>query len=246
MTKDELFTELKVKFKKIIEENNIDQHVIKLNCKLLSPEEAIGITKRKDYPILTGKEIMLSAEFQGEIGQAFTDAPSAGSETLSDIIEADIANDPHALAVFIATLNAVTRKLGISDKTVHCKNEEPELCAAELVRYISSNYGNPKIALIGYQPAMLEHLSKVFNVRVLDLNPENIGETRYGVTVEHGMDSYSDAVMWADIILCTGSTVCNGSVVNFIDIGKEVLFFGTSISGAAELLGLKRLCFKAV
>lgn len=243
MTNDVLYLTLQRKFQMLVKENGIEQQNIKLNCKLLSPEEAIGITKRKDFPILTGKEVMLTAEFQGEVGQAFTDAPSAGTQTLESIINSDILNDPHARSVFIATLNAVTRKLGISEKTVHCKNDEPEQCACELVKHIQAQYANPKIALIGYQPAMLERLSENFQLRVLDLNPDNIGELRYGIKVENGIDSYESAIQWADLILCTGSTICNGSIVNFIDIGKEVLFFGTTLSGAASLLNLKRICF---
>jgi len=245
MIGNELYEILQQKFKSLVEESGIEQQSIKLNCKLLSPEEAIGITKRRDFPILTGKEIMLTAEFEGEIGQAFTDAPSAGTQSLESIINSDIINDPHARSIFIASLNAVTKKLGVSEKTVHCKNEEPELCANELVKYIEAKYENPRVALIGYQPAMLERLSNNFRLRVLDLNPDNIGQFRYGIKVEDGIDSYESVIQWADLILCTGSTICNGSIVNYINIDKEVLFFGTTLSGAAPLLNLKRVCFYA-
>jgi uncharacterized protein (DUF4213/DUF364 family) len=245
MTQNELFTMLKQRFQKLVKEHCIEQQKIRLNCRLLTPEEAIGITKRKDFPILTGKEIMLSAEFQGEQGQAFTDAPSAGTETLENILNSDIINDAHARSIFIAAMNAVTKKLGLSEKTVHCKNDEPEKCACDLANYIKDSYGSPKISLIGYQPAMLERLSDKFKVRVLDLNPDNIGEVRYGVKVEDGLDSYQSAIEWADLILCTGSTICNGSIVNFMDIGKEVLFFGTTLSGAATFMNVKRLCLYA-
>ncbi|MFA5657852.1 MAG: DUF364 domain-containing protein [Oscillospiraceae bacterium] len=245
MTKEYFYNKLREEFKRLIELNGLNAQTVSVGCRLLSPNEAIGITERKDFPILTGKEIMLSAELQGELGQAFTDAPSAGKASLSEIINADILENQHDLSVFIASLNAVMKKLGLTDRTVHCKNDEPEICAGKISDYIKSCYGNPKIALIGYQPAMLEKLSGDFSVRVLDLNDENIGEKRYGVTVENGIDAYASAVEWADLILCTGSTVCNGSIVNFIDIGKEVLFFGTTLSGAARLMNLKRICFCA-
>lgn len=245
MTKEYLYQTLQDKFRDIVKTHHLETQTIAVNCKLLSPEEAIGITKRKDFPILVGKEIMLSAEFQGEYGQAFTDAPSAGKETLSEILSADIINNDHSRAVFIAALNAVMKKLKFADKSVHCRNDEPELCACKLIEFITSEYKNPQIALIGYQPAMLERLSERFSVRVLDLNPDNIGQNRYGVKVEHGIDDYKSVIEWTDLVLCTGSTICNGSIVNFIDIGKEVLFFGTTLSGAAELLKLKRVCFYA-
>ncbi|WMJ87964.1 hypothetical protein [Anaerocolumna sp. MB42-C2] len=50
-------------------------------------------------------------------------------------------------------------------------------------------------------------------------------------------------VKWADLVLCTGSTICNGSIVNFLNLDKEVLFFGTTLAGAAQMLSLKRVCF---
>ena len=48
---------------------------------------------------------------------------------------------------------------------------------------------------------------------------------------------------YAELILCTGSTLCNGSIVDYLNLDTEVLFFGTSASGAAALLGFKRVCF---
>ena len=112
-----------------------------------------------------------------------------------------------------------------------------------MAEYIKAHYGQPKIALVGYQPAMLEKLSSEFELRVLDLNPENIGKDRYGIRVEHGMDDYQSVVLdWAELVLCTGSTLSNGSIVNFIDIGTPVVFFGITIAGTAEILGLERVC----
>ena len=66
---------------------------------------------------------------------------------------------------------------------------------------------------------------------------------RSGVLVEDGMSAYQGVVRdWAELVLCTGSTLCNGSFVNFLDIGKPVLFFGTSCAGAARILGAERFC----
>ena len=145
--------------------------------------------------------------------------------------------------MFIAALNAVTRHLGLAEGTIHCKNEEPETCAEQIVQYIKETYGSPKITLVGFQPAMLENLSRAFELRVLDLNPDNVGKVKYGVKIEHGKDDYEDAVQWANLILCTGSTLSNGSIVDYMGIGREVVFYGTTLAGAARLLGLKRVCF---
>ena len=111
--------------------------------------------------------------------------------------------------------------------------------------YLKENYGSPKILQVGYQPAIFQNLAENFEMRILDLNPENVGTEKYGVTVEHGIDAYEDALAWADLVLCTGSTICNGSVVRYLDIGKDVIFYGTTLAGAASILGLKRGCFEA-
>ena len=246
MTKEILYNQLKKQFSEILDKYEIKNDVILVSCRSLKPEEAIGKTKRKDFPILTGKDVMIQAEYRGAKGQAFTDAPAVYSGTLKEIVEMDIVNDSHNRGIFIATMNAVMAFLGICKGTVHCQTNGPEQCAEEMKQYLERSYPNIKrIALIGYQPALVEMLSKSkYEVRVLDLNPENIGQKKFGICIEDGVlmkeeirDSY------AELILCTGSTLCNGSIIDYLEIDAEVLFFGTSASGAAPLLGLKRVCF---
>lgn len=246
MTKEELFITLKEKLIKIIEERDLMEKEIKVNCRALTPEEAIGIQERQDLPILAGSEVMIQAEFDGGIGQAFTSTPALFHGTLQDVLNLDIINNDYDRGIFIATLNAVTRRCSLCDRSIHCKDKGPKDCAKKAMEYLKIIYGeNRKIAQIGYQPFMLEQLSKTFkNVRVLDLNPDNVGDVRFGIKVLDGVKDYEETVLqWADLVLCTGSTLGNGSIVNFLDIGKDVLFYGTTGSGAAELMGWKRLCF---
>ena len=241
-----IYDELKIALSKILEENNLSKENIIIKSKTLTDEEAIGITKRKDFPLLTGKEIMLQAEFKGAIGQAFTSSPTVFKGTLEEIVDLDLENDDHAKGLFIASLNAIMRYLKLADRTIHCKNDEPELCGEEFKKHLKEDYSHVKIAIVGYQPAIIENLSEDFNVRVLDLSPENVGKDKFGITIEHGIDDYEEVIIdWADLVLCTGSTIANGSIVNFMNLDKEVIFFGTTIAGAAEILGLKRLCFKS-
>lgn len=243
MNQKELMDLLKDKFKTLVEENSLTMDEIHIVSKSLTPEEAIGNTRRKDFPILTGREVMLQAEYQGAKGQAFTDAPSEFKGTLREILALDLDKDLHSRGLFIASLNAVMAKIGLIEHTVHCRTEEPENCAGEILDIVKRDYKDRKIALIGYQPSILEALSKDFTVRVLDLNPKNVGQTRYGIKVEHGIDDYKEVVLdWSDVVLCTGSTLCNGTIVQYFDIGKEVIFFEITVAGAAKLLGLKRLC----
>lgn len=79
---------------------------------------------------------------------------------------------------------------------------------------------------------------------VLDLDPVNVGKMRYGGLVEDGSLVQNEVIhSYADLILCTGSTLCNGTIVDYMDLNVDVLFFGITLVGSAELLGLKRVCF---
>lgn len=98
-------------------------------------------------------------------------------------------------------------------------------------------------ALVGFQPALIAALSRRFSVKVLDLNPDNIGKVKDGCPVLDGEADRQAVVDWAGLVLCTGSTLCNGTIVDYLDLDKEVVFFGTTLAGAAPILGLKRACF---
>lgn len=243
MTKKELYDRLKKYMYDLLRENGLEEKSILIRAKGLSPEEAIGITERKDYPILTGKEVMLSAEFDGAKGQAFTSSPCEFKGTIKELLESDLLENEYDWSLFIAALNAVAMRLGRTDKTIHCRNDGPEKCAKSIRDYLGTHYNVKKIALIGYQPAILASLAENYTVRVLDLNPLNIDQIKSGCKVEDGNKSHEDVLKWTDLILCTGSTICNGSIVDYLDIEKEVIFFGTTLSGAAPCLGVKRLCF---
>ena len=66
---------------------------------------------------------------------------------------------------------------------------------------------------------------------------------RYGVTVEDGASAHEDLIAWADLILCTGSTICNGTITDYLDLETPVLFFGITAAGASRLMGWNRVCF---
>ncbi len=242
---EEFYGELKNRFFKLLEEKGLLLETVHLSTRALTSQEAIGTTKRKDFPIITGKDIMVQAECGGSLGQAFTDAPAVFQGTLKEVCDLNIVNSSHNRGIFIAALNAVMKHLGLSECTVHCRNDGPEQCAVDAADWVKKVHGNPKIGLIGYQPSLLERLSKEFSLRVADLNADNIGQTRYSVLVEDGgNDSVrEDICQWADLVLCTGSTVCNGTIVNFLPLEEKVVFYGTTLAGAAALMDLSRLCF---
>ena len=243
MDRHTLYETLRSALAAALEEHGLTGWAVTVRARGLTPEEAIGRTQRTDYPILTGKEVMLMAEFRGAMGQAFTDAPAHFEGSLDQVLALDLEGDPHSRGLFIATLNAVMKYLGRADNTVHCRDGGPELCARHMAQWVADAYGAPKIALVGFQPALIAALSQRFPLKVLDLNPDNIGKEKDGCPVLDGASGRQEAVDWADLVLCTGSTLCNGTIVDYLDLDKEVVFFGTTLAGAAPILGLKRACF---
>jgi hypothetical protein len=87
----------------------------------------------------------------------------------------------------------------------------------------------------------VESLAKNFPLRVLDLDPDNIGTQKFQVTVE-GPENTKDAIDWADLLLVTGTTLVNGTIGDFLG-RKPLLFYGTTIAGAAHLMNWDRFCY---
>lgn len=205
----------------------------------LTVEQAIGHPEGRDFPIQKGKEKLMEANFNNAKGQAFTDTYGNYEGRLADVARLDL-HDPQSRAIFVATLNAVMRGLNRTECTIHCKDAGPKECSALIAEHIRARHGEPKIGMVGYQPAMIGALSGSFDMRVLDLDPDNIGQMRHGAFIEGG-DATDDVLHWADLLLVTGTTLANGSIDMFL--GRlPVVFYGTTIAGAASIMGWERFC----
>lgn len=219
---------------------NMTGELIKIvSARPLSPEEAIGKPDRTDFPILKGKEVIMEAVFRDARGQAFTDMPGNFQDTIQNFLDLELQNN-FERAVFVAGFNAVMRHFGRANKTVHCKDSEPKACAEQLLAFVAGHFGRPKIAFIGYQPAMIEKLSTSFELRVIDLDKDNIGASRFGLVIE-GPDRTMEVLAWSDVVLATGSTCVNGTIVDFLD-KKPVVFYGITVAGPASIHGHHRFC----
>lgn len=247
-----MYTKLKTALVDLAEKNGLLESEINITAKILTPEEAIGETERKDFPLLRGKEFLMQADFQNALGQAFTNAPSNFRGKLKKILELEL-KDNSDRALFIATINAVMRYVGAADKTVHCKNKEPELCAGEIVRTIIDKYSaDIKIGIVGFQPAIIDNFSKNLtaqNVKVTDLDKGNINKIKYGVLIWDGRKMAAELFKTCDVILATGSTVVNDSLSHLISLSEEyrkpLYLYGTTVAGAGKILNMERLCFQA-
>jgi uncharacterized protein (DUF4213/DUF364 family) len=245
MTQD-IYNRIKENFSKLIDNKNFYNEKVVIRARILDPQEAIGNPERTDFPLLKGKERIMQADFKGSYGQAFTDMYGNYEGRLDQIINMNLSNN-YRRAIFVSTINAVMRYLNLIKGTIHCKDEDPEFCGEEIIKYISTNYGNPKIAFIGYQPSLVEHCSKKFKVNVLDLDKNNIGKKKFGLTILDGEKEIEKILKWSDLAIATGSTFVNGSAQKIIDQIKDkpILFYGVTVAGIAKLLNLNRFCYCA-
>lgn len=233
------FYMMQQELRRLIDEHSWQDEVVRVGVRTLTPEEAIGNPEDRDYPLIKGKERMMEAEFMGSRGQAFTDMYGEFSGTLAEVGDMELKNN-YRRAIFIATLNAVARHLAIVEKTIHCKDFEPPKCAKELVSYVRENYGQPRVVLVGLQPRMVEALAKEFELKVTDMDPENVGTRKFGIDIQ-GPESTADNIAWCELALVTGSTLTNDTLRTLLS-EKPTIFFGVTIAAPAYFLNLKRFC----
>ena len=238
MNINEIYLRLKTAMESEVKKHSLLDKKIDISYKPLTAKEAIGTPEHDDYPIIKGREVMMSAVFNGVSGQAFTDEYTDISLSVADLLQTD-HEKTRERAIFIAGFNAVYRFLDLCEKTIHCKDKEPVECAQNLI--LNQKFSGKKILVVGLQPRFLEYLAMHNTVRVLDLDPDNIDTERFGVKVEAGY-SYQEGLEWCDMIFATGSTIVNGTITDFIDKGKPAVFYGVTISAPSKVLGLSTYC----
>ncbi len=225
-------------FKRVIAPHSLLNDPVSVVARPLTAEEAIGHPEHNDYPLLKGKERMMEARFRGVPGQAYTDQIGNFEGTLADVLSLPMESNYHR-AVLVATLNAVLRALGIIDKSCHCKDRDPALCAPNLFTTLKA-FSPERIGMIGLQPRLFEEACRHYTVRVCDRDPDQIGRVKTGITIEPSK-AYQEIIAWCDLILATGTTLVNNTI-DALRIGKPIVFYGITISGTAKLLGLTHYC----
>jgi hypothetical protein len=88
---------------------------------------------------------------------------------------------------------------------------------------------------------MIEVLASVYQLRVIDFDPENIAKSINGIMVECE-ENTDDALEWCNIALVPSSTLVNGTIDRFLSRNCHTVYYGFTISGAAKLLHLHWLC----
>ena len=228
-------------------ERGLNEAAVTVSARPLTPEEAIGNPDRRDFPILEGRERVIEATVLGARGQAFTDSPSDFEGRFQAVLELPLTTNAHR-AVFLAATNAALAHLKLVTGTLHCKDDAPEQCAFEIA--MSARITDAQtVGLIGLNPAIASALVREFGpkaVRITDLNSQNIGIEKFGVTIWDGHTRTGELIQTRDLILVTGTTLVNGTFDEIINAAraarKRLVVYGITAAGVCRLMGLERWC----
>lgn len=231
--------QLRKHFLELVITHGFQNQEVEVRVKTLTPEESIGNPEHDDYPLTKGRERMMEALFMGSRGQAFTDMFGNFSGSMTEALELYPSNN-FRRAIFLSSLNALSRHLGIVDKTIHCKDDKPPQCAKELASMMKKNYGQARVAIVGLQPRMVEALSPEFEIRVTDMDSENIGKSKFGATIQ-GPEQTPDNLEWCDVALVTGTTLTNSTLSDIMK-DKTTILYGVTCAAASHFLNIKRFC----
>jgi uncharacterized protein (DUF4213/DUF364 family) len=247
-TKTSVLENSKMRLAEIVTKNRIlDAHVSVL-VKTLTPEEAIGVPGRRDFPIILGKERVVEAEVLGARAHAFTDSPGEFVGNLKEVLTLPLTSNRER-SIYVATLNATLKYLNLIENTIHCKDEDPERCGKEIASQILETWGKAKVGFIGLNPAVAENLIETFgaeNVRITDLNKQNVNSSKYGVKVWDGNEMTEELIKQSDVTLITGTTFVNGTFDDIMhcvqNYRKDYLIYGVTGAGICRLMGFNRIC----
>ena len=211
-------------------------------------KQAQQMMRQREKILSDLKERVVEASLHGAKGHAFTDSPREFRGTLREVLNLELTTSQNR-AIYVATLNAVFGGLKMVEKTVHCRDEEPEECASEIAELLLKKYGQARVGLIGLNPAIAEHFARAFGAESLcitDLNQDNIGASKFGVEIWDGKTRTEELIERSDLVVLTGSTLVNGTfdrIFNSIQQGKKTyVVYGVTAAGAAELTGFNRYC----
>ena len=238
----------KIQLIEIATKNRLLDAYVSVLVKTLTSQEAIGEPGRRDFPIILGKERVVEAEVLGARAHAFTDSPGEFVGDLKEVLNLPLTSNRER-SIYVATLNATLKYLNLIENTIHCKDENPERCGKEIASQLLKKWGKVKVGFIGLNPAIAENLIETFgseNVRVTDLNKQNIHSFKFGVKVWDGNEMTEELIKQSDVILITGTTFINGTFDHIMlcvqHYRKDYLIYGVTGAGICKLLGHNRIC----
>lgn len=235
------YTSLKLRFSALCHDNHLDDSYVSVKVDPTYHE--------KSGTALTGRT-RLEGSFLGHHGMSYSFNPFQFEGTVKELLSMDL-EEAADRAVFVAALNAVCGYIHPDIRTVHCSEEGSFVCTEKLVQQLrDTGYGCP--GLIGFQPSFLKALSSDYgNSNIACVDHDDIDEAvRRSADVDLLDEMHlQQLIAWSDVLVVTGATLVSGTLPHILEwaelSGKPVLFYGTSIAGAAYLMDLPRFCPEA-
>ena len=237
MNMNEIYDELKYRFTTLYGvEELMEQPVVIVpdnepETTLLPEGDVISAVNRPEYRV--------TAKICGSKGEAYTECPEGFEGTLGQVLKLPVS-EKGIDARILASMNAVMNHLGLCPGTMSEDPKDLAEYADALCRHITVEYGTGNLVLVGYDGYLVKRfMDEKLDFWTLDRNPEHITKDRFHhVIVNSGRYNRESCQAWGRLLIVTGSTFCNGTVTQFLDMGLPVLFYGITCAAAATLLEL--------
>lgn len=184
-------------------------------------------------------EYCVTAMLCGSKGEAYTERPEDFKGTLKEALDIKPTDDGIS-AVTISALNAAMSHLSLAPGVFPEIEEARYDYADALCAYLVEKYGREKIVLVGYDGYIVKRfMDEGLDFWTLDMDPDHISQDRFHHIVVNGAKlNRESSLAWGKIFVVTGSSLCNGTIIHYLNSGKELLFYGITCAGAAALLDL--------
>ena len=198
-----------------------------------------------EYALMRGKEVIVHCDIRGAYGESFADTPRERRLKMSEVANLDLS-DVGNRALFFAALNSVMNYSGEISGCIHCRGGDADRCGEILAEEVLRRFGRVRVAHIGYQPGHVRACAKVFReVKVTDMNPENIGRVKFGVKILDAAEN-EWVISKSDVVCVTGSSIVNGTLPQIVDwcnrYGVECVVYGITVKGVAKMVGWDVFC----
>ena len=213
-------------------------------------KETVSVTASKDpeqtlrpetEPVsaVARPEYCVKADICGVKGEAYTETPEDFCGTLQQALEIP-PTEKGISAVTIAALNAAMNYLQLAPGTFPEGEEARYQYADALCRYVIESHGPDNIVLVGYDGYLVKRfMDEGLIFWTMDRDPDNITQDRFHhVVVNNAKRNRESSFVWGKYFIVTGSSLCNGTILHYLNSGKELLFYGITCAGAATLLKL--------
>lgn len=238
MTIQEIYDQIRERFLALPGVSDLLGEIVNIRGNRL-PE--ITLMPEGDVPSNVNRpEYCTVAKLKDVKGEAYSETPADFYGTLKELLDLPLAGRGIDARV-LAGINAAMKCLGlIENSELPDDHEIHRRYANKIFDEVTEKYGKEKIVLVGYDGYIVQRfMEEPLDFWTLDRNPDNITKDRFNhVIVNSGKVNRDSSFTWAKILIVTGSTLCNGTILPYLECENDVKFYGITFAGASRLLNL--------